>query len=418
MPGRILLVTSNFPRWEGDSTTPFVLHLAMDLQAEGWKVDVLAPGAERALPKERIAGVLVERFPYLWPPSAQTVCYGGGALVNLRGNPLNWAKLPPLVVAEIVATMRRLRARAYDLLHTHWILPQGFTGAVVSRMFGIPHVATVHGGDVFGLQGALLQPFKRHALQGAAAVTCNGSATADAVRTIAPKLRSVDVIPMGVDMTARPSTDLVQALRAQHRRGNGPLVLFVGRLVEEKGVGDLIAAVAATRDQLPDIAAVIVGEGPHRALFERLAVETGVADRVSFAGWVDPADIPSHFAAADILAAPSRRAPDGWVEAQGLSIAEGMAAGLPVVATRTGGIPDVVTDGRTGLLVPEGEPAEISAAIQRLWSDPALTATLAKEAKSVAETRFSRKATARRFSDLFHNVLADRDGSRLAAQRH
>ena len=79
--GRILCLTSNFPRWEGDSTTPFVLHLAQDLQALGWRVDVLAPHAPGAAVRETLGGVRVERFRYLWPERLETVCYRGGALI-------------------------------------------------------------------------------------------------------------------------------------------------------------------------------------------------------------------------------------------------------------------------------------------------------------------------------------------------
>ena len=81
---RVLCVTSNFPRWEGDSTTPFVLHLAEDLQALGWEVDVLAPHAPSAARHEVLDGVSVDRFRYLWPENRETVCYQGGALINLK----------------------------------------------------------------------------------------------------------------------------------------------------------------------------------------------------------------------------------------------------------------------------------------------------------------------------------------------
>ena len=147
--GRVLLVTSNFPRWQGDATTPFVLNLAQDLQDVGWQVDVLAPHAPGALIRERLGGLEVERFRYLWPESLESVCYQGGALVNLRQKRSNFLKLPALVLSEWLAVVRRLRTGRYDLLNSHWILPQGFTGTLAARLLGVPHVLTVHGGDVF-----------------------------------------------------------------------------------------------------------------------------------------------------------------------------------------------------------------------------------------------------------------------------
>jgi len=83
---KILCLTSNLPRWQGDSTTPFVLNLARELQKLGWQVDVLAPHAPGCAKKETLQGVNIERFQYLWPKTQQTVCYQGGALINMRRN--------------------------------------------------------------------------------------------------------------------------------------------------------------------------------------------------------------------------------------------------------------------------------------------------------------------------------------------
>jgi phosphatidylinositol alpha-1,6-mannosyltransferase len=153
MCGRILCVTSNFPRWTGDSTTPFVLHLAQDLQQLGWHIDILAPHAEGTALRETLGGVQVERFRYLWPSSLETVCYQGGALINLRKNRTNYLKLPALISSECLNLFLRLKGGKYDLLHSHWILPQGFTGILTAGLLRIPHVTTVHGGDVLVCKG-------------------------------------------------------------------------------------------------------------------------------------------------------------------------------------------------------------------------------------------------------------------------
>lgn len=404
---RILCLTSNYPRWEGDSTTPFVLHLAQDLIRLGWEVDVLAPHAPGARRREVLRGVPVERFRYLWPERAQTVCYRGGALVNLRKNPLNKLKLPALVGAELVAAARRALVRPYDLVHSHWILPQGFVGAAVARLKPLPHVVTVHGGDVFGLRGALLEGIKRGVLRRAAAVTVNSSCTESEVRRIAPDLRCLARIPMGVDTAPADPDRLARAaeLRGSLRSGAGPLLLFVGRMVDEKGLADLLHAVALLAPTLPDTRLLAVGEGQDRPALERLARDLGIAGRTRFAGWVDAAEVPTYLAAADIFVGPSRRGPDGWMEAQGLTFAEAMAAGTPVVATRHGGIVDTVIDGETGLLVAERAPDRIAAAVRRLYAEPELGRRLAERGRALVRERFSRPACAGAFSRLFASLL-------------
>ena len=401
--GRVLMLTSNFPRWEGDSTTPFVLHLAQDLQALGWTVDVLAPHGPGAAASETLGGVRVERFRYLWPERAETVCYQGGALVNLRRSRSNLLKLPALVGAELGALAARLASRRYDLVHSHWILPQGFVAALAAPPLRTPHVLTAHGGDVFALRGGLLERFKRRALCGADAVTVNSSATETAVWRIAPQVRVLRRIPMGVsERAAEPAK--VAELRARHRRGEGPLLLFVGRLVEEKGVEDFLRALGLVAARLPDATGLVVGDGQERGRFEALAAELGLAGRTAFTGWAPPSEIASYYGAADVFVGPSRTGPDGWVEAQGLTFVEAMMAGVPVVASRVGGVVDAVRDGETGLLAEERAPEELAAAVLRLADDEALAARLSLRARAEARGRFTRTGSAAAFSALFETM--------------
>lgn len=401
----ILVLTSNFPRWEGDSTTPFVLHLAQDLQDLGWRTDVLAPHAAGAATRENLGGVRVRRFRYLWPESQQTVCYGGGALVNLRKNRVNGLKLPLLVAAEWAALARLLASRRYAAVHAHWILPQGFvTGLVPGRRTA--RLVTVHGGDIFGLQTGPLAPPKRFALRAGDAVTVNSRATGAAVRELAPKIDPVQ-IPIGV--TERdPDGQLVEKLRRHHRRGDGPLIVFVGRLVDEKGVGDLLEAVAELRHDLPDTTALIIGEGQDRRAFEAQAGALGVEDNVTFTGWVAPDEISSYLAAADVFVGPSRRAEDGWVEAQGLTFAEAMMAGVPVVATALGGIVDAIQDGETGFLVDERAPEQIARVIRTISAAPAEAQEIASRGQTIAREKFGRQQSAQRFSDLLDELIASK----------
>ncbi|NBC48976.1 MAG: glycosyltransferase [Gammaproteobacteria bacterium] len=403
---RILCITSNFPRWSGDSTTPFVLHLAQDLQQLGWTVDVLAPHAPGAATAEVLDGVSVERFRYLWPAKQQTVCYQGGALVNLRRRPLERLKLPALVAAEMFAIARRLATHRYDILHSHWLLPQGFVGQLSRTIASLPHVVTVHGGDLFGLTSPLMQSFKRFVLQRADAVTVNSAFTEEGVRALVSMPRRLQRIPMGVatqDLTEQQRQQSA-ALRARYRRNQGPLLIFVGRLVEEKGAADLIQATAYLRTDYPDITTLILGEGPDRAALGNFAKALDLSKSVIFPGWIDPVDIGSWLAAADIFVGPSRTAANGQVEAQGLTFLEAMVASLPVIATRLGGIPDAVIHEETGLLVDERAPRQIAAAVGRLLSEPMLASTLREQGRGQVLARFSRAASAQAFSDLFFQL--------------
>lgn len=413
--GHILCLTSNFPRWPGDATTPFVLHLAQDLQHIGWQITVLAPHAPGCQRQEILGGIPVRRFRYLLPEGLQTVCYQGGALINLRQNPFNFAKLLPLVCCEWLQTRLFLGSGRFDLLHSHWLLPQGFVGAMAAGLLGVPHVSTVHGGDVFALRGRILTKFKAFTLRHADAVTVNSSVTEQAVRAIQPATRRLCRIPMGVSIpSAPPAADAVQAIRQRYRQGDGPLLIFIGRLIEEKGVDDLLRAMAIALPRLPMLSALIVGEGQDRGQFEDTALALGLKGRVSFSGWVEAAAIPTYLAAADIFVGPSRQSREGWVEAQGLTFIEAMVAETPVVASRSGGIVDSVRHEETGLLVKERDAEGIAQAIVRLVEEPGLAAHLRQTAYAWVKEKFSRSASALQFSRLFTSVLNDRPAARRA----
>ncbi|MBW1690540.1 MAG: glycosyltransferase [Deltaproteobacteria bacterium] len=398
--GRILCVTSNFPRWAGDSTTPFVLHLAQDLQKLGWQIKVLAPHAPGTASKETLEGIQIERFRYLWPPALETICYHGGALVNLRKNRINYFKLPALIAFEYLSLLRRLKSGEYDLLHSHWILPQGFTGVLSVRPFNIPHIITVHGGDVFALQSNLLTKFKHFTLLHANAVTVNSSATEEAVTRIAPGLNELHRIPMGVSAGIAKGSPSANELRKKYRFGNGPLLIFVGRVVEEKGVEDFLRSVAILLPQFPDISALIVGDGQDRLSMEKTTKALGLEDRVIFTGWVTQNLIPAYLAASDIFIGPSRK-----IEAQGLTFIEAMLTKTPVIATRVGGIVDSVKHEKTGLLVNERAPDEIAAAVERIVREPMLADRIITLGKKLADSKFSRESSANLFSQLFERMI-------------
>lgn len=410
MKPRVLCLTSNFPRWSGDSTTPFVLQLCQDLQEQGWEVDVLAPHAEGAQKQEELGGVSVTRFQYAWPASRQTVCYQGGALVNLQKRPGEKLKLPVLVAAEWWAARRMLARKRYDIVHSHWILPQGFVGMQLARSWGIPHVVTVHGGDVFALRGRVLAAFKKKVLQRADWVTVNSSVTEAAVLELCPKLTHRERRPMGVGAAQLNEEEraAAAALRAQYGAPGQPLLLFVGRLVEEKGIFDLLRAQELLVQRYPGAHLLIAGEGQERDRLSQEILERGLGERVTLTGWVQPEQVRHYLGAADVFVGPSKQSATGWKEAQGLTFLEAMSVGTPVVATRSGGIVDSITHEETGLLVAENAPEEICSAVVRLLEEPDWSQALALRAQARVQEEFSREAAARSFDQRFRTLMASR----------
>jgi starch synthase len=260
------------------------------------------------------------------------LAYGDGVVANLRQRP--WAG--PLLLASMSRAARRA-ARDIDLIHAHW-LPAGAAALTTGR----PFVVTVHGTDVDLARRA---PWiARTVLRRARVVVSVSRALAEEVRRLGA--RRIEVIPNGVEIASEPGVE-----------ADPPHVLYAGRLSPEKGVEDLAEAAR-------DLPLVVCGDGPLRSLFPGAL------------GFLPRDALARRYAEAAVVACPSRR------EGFGVSCAEAMAWGKPVVAAAVGGLLDLVEDGETGLLVPPGEPARLREALERLLADPALRRRLGEQARA------------------------------------
>jgi glycosyltransferase involved in cell wall biosynthesis len=219
-----------------------------------------------------------------------------------------------------------------------------------------------------------------------------------------PTLADLRVIPMGVDVEADAPQGRVSSWR-DRRTPEGPLVAYVGRLIDWKGVDDLLEAAAILREPLPGFRLVIAGTGPLLEELRDRGRRLGIEAVVEFVGWLDQHDVRALQAAADVVVVPSRIAADGSREAQGLSVVEALALGRPVVATRVGGIPDAIEDEVNGLLVPERDPASIARAVRRIWADRDLGVRLGLAAAERAKG-YAWPEIAGRFVELFDDVVA------------
>jgi glycosyltransferase involved in cell wall biosynthesis len=209
----------------------------------------------------------------------------------------------------------------------------------------------------------------------------------------------VSLIYNGVDLTRYAEPDVCGTLHAEYPIALGsPIVGVVARLEPEKGHPTLLEAWPSVLASVPNAHLLVVGEGSQRALLERQVGDLGIGTSVTFTGRRD--DVPAVTAALDVAVLPSYR------EAQGLSILEAMALSRPVVASAVGGIPEMVEDGRTGLLVPPRETAPLAAAIVRLLTDHPYADTLAKAAQNLVHDRFCVELMVRAIESIYDESVA------------
>jgi glycosyltransferase involved in cell wall biosynthesis len=339
-PLRVLVCTQGFPRHPADHHATFVLDHAAALAAAGAQVTVLCPSGPGLPARDRFGAVDVVRFRYA-PRRLETLAYSGAMHHRVRGPRV--LLLPLFLAGFLVAAVRH--GRDADILHAHWWVPSGLVAVIAGPLTGVGAVVHVHGTDAAIARGPL-RVLARWVLRRAGAVLAASAALARWVEDTSGVVAVVAPMPLGSGRFPPPSPPPLE----------GP-VLAVGRLVPEKGFDVLVAA--AARAGLP---VTIVGDGAERRPLTDLARATG-AD-VTFAGSVPPAALAALYGAARLVAVPSRR------EGFGLVAAEALAAGRAVVASAVGGIPDVVTDGVTGTLVPPGDVDALAAGLAR--TDPAL----------------------------------------------
>jgi glycosyltransferase involved in cell wall biosynthesis len=358
---RVLVLASTFPRWADDTEPPFVYNLCRSLQ-DDFEITVLAPHAPGSETAERWEGLEVRRFRYFWPERWQRLAYGG-MLPNLKRNPWLWAQVPFFLAAELIVALRLIRAERPDVIHAHWLVPQGLVGAMLNWITGTPVLVTAHGSDVYAVRGRVQQWLKRWALKRVRYVT---AVSFNLLREICAMglARDVkaDVISMGIDTRrfdpSKRSEDLIAELQADR-----PLVLFVGRLYEQKGVRYLLEAMPAVLQRYPRATLVLVGDGPLRIDLQSRAQDLGISTNTRFLGALPSAELPKYYASADVFVAPSIIGPSGDREAFGLVYAEAMASGCPVIGCDVGGTKELIIENKTGMLVRQKDAQALSEAI-------------------------------------------------------
>lgn len=398
-PLKVLVLTSCYPRNQEDLAGIFLRYMAEGLVRRGVAVHILAPAFQRGGSSVE-GGVLVHRFRYL-PSRLQKLAYGSGILSNLKRSPWLWLEVPFFIIMMSCCLLRLLWRERPNLIHAHWVLPQGLVAVWAKLFYTAPVITTAHGSDVFALRGRLFDVLRRFVLRRSDAWTSNSHATADAVGE-QPSLPRPHILPMGVDVQRFQS-----GLRAKLRQGlpdDECVLLFIGRLVEQKGLANLLQALSLLPSTLRDRTSLwVVGDGQDRVRLEQYAQRLGIDAKVHFWGHVGNDLLPDFYAAADLFVAPS-----GSAEGQGIVISEAFAARLCVLATRVGGIREVVEDHYTGILVEPRNPQKLASALEALLGNPKLRKELANNAFARVKKHYDWEEITNQFEELYRAVLNHR----------
>jgi glycosyltransferase involved in cell wall biosynthesis len=378
---KALYIVTAFARSETDVITPWLVETIRRLGARGVEVEVLAP-SYRGLGEQVVHGVRVHRFRYA-PRRWESLTHDQTAPDRVRERPLYASLLPGYVATASVAAARLARAGGFDVLHDFWPVPHALPALAARAATGVPVVSTFFGVELTWVRSQLraLRPLVRWIARRSDAVTVISSHTAALLREIAPEVEAA-VIPFGAAVDPGVPPAAPEALHA------GLRLLFVGRLVERKGVHVLLDALARLPEE-PPLRLDVVGSGPEREALERRARALGLTERVTFPGFVPSEALEHRLWCCDALVLPAVTDAKGDVEGLGVVLLEAMAFGKPVIASAAGGIVHIVRDRENGRLVPPGDPAALAAAIEEYARDPALVRRLGARARRDVDERFS-----------------------------
>lgn len=373
---RLLFLNYEFPPVGGGAAYAS-LATARELVSLGHSVDFLTTATPGAAEDAEIGGVRVYRVRSYRRGVHEVGLPGAFSFVCAAA-----ARLPSI--------SRRV---SYDVYHYYFSLPTG----VLSRLPGPhqcrPYVISLRGSDVPGYNPKLARyhramlPITRRIWRGAHRVVANSQALRSLALESAPGM-TIDVILNGTDLFPRNGT---------HGGGPGLRVLAVSRLIARKGLDVLIKAIG--RLHAEPISLDIAGDGPDRELLEQLARSCGVADRVRFHGFMDRPALASLYEQADIFVLAS------LAESCSMALLEAMGWGLPIIATRVGGTPELIDHGSNGLLIRADDVDELTTAIRELAHDDARRERFTVTNRALARDRFSWRSVAEAYQGIFQDAV-------------
>jgi glycosyltransferase involved in cell wall biosynthesis len=384
---KIAIVTTNFPRWEGDFRVPFIFDAAKAIYAKGHEVRIITTHQPGAAEYENMQGLEVFRVRYL--PERWEVLQKDAA-----GLPSAWKKsvlhklaMMPFFGALCIGTAKH--ARGFDIIHANWSL-SGLAAYLTQSLHHCPYIVTVHGSDIFQtLNNPLLNFSVKIALKNANHIIAVSNALAEAVQACDISPNKITVVPTGIDISKFPMGKI---------EGREKALLYVGSLIERKGVIYLLRAMLKLRQEYPFYKLLIVGEGHLQKELEEFVNAHHLGDRVTFLGTKSQSEVANLMRRAKVLILPSTE------EGQGAVLVEAMASGTPCVGSDIGGIPNVITP-QTGRLFESANPDALYEAVAFILNNEVFWKEASQQARARAVENYSWDNLVENIIDLYKHLL-------------
>jgi len=392
-----MVLTTCYPSDEEDPSGIFIAKLVSAIKTRGYEPKVVAPSNGIFHGRRVLDGIETVRFGYFWPRSMERLTVGAGGIPeNMAKSRLARLQVFPMMLVYLLVAL--FESRGADLIYANW-LGAGIIGAIINLLTGKPLIVSYRGDDGYLARDRFLWRVLTRW------VTGRSDVVAPVSREIMEILAGLGAPPakchlprFGVD------AEMFHPSSSRSERGEEVRLLYVGAVILKKGLKCLVEALAD--HSLKNVRLVVVGNGCYLGELESLCQRLGLSGRTEFKGQLPPREVAKEMRNADLLCLPS------FTEGSPNVIKEAMASGLPVVASRVGGIPEIVREGVTGLLFSPGDVGELRGCIATVAGDPSLRMAMGAEGREVViRSGISWDSTAEEFDMMFANVLAARAGA-------
>jgi len=386
---KIVILTTNFPRWKGDFRVPFIYEAARAIHAKGHTVRIITMHNPGAAEMETMDGMEVFRIRYLPEKFENLQQDAAGIPAAWERSWLNRLALLPYFFMFCWATAKY--ARGFDMIHANWSLSG--LAALMTRFFHkAPYVVTVQGSDVFKtINKPIIKPFIKWSLKKASRIIALSNSLKSAVQEFGIPAEHVVVIPNGIDISQFPMGSL-EARQAQ--------ILYVGSLIERKGVNYLLQAMLDLKHDFPQIKLLLVGEGDQKQYLEEFVRQNQLAECVQFLGAQSQAAVGEIMRSSKLLILPSIE------EGQGVVLVEALASGTPCIGSNVGGIPDVIT-ADVGCLFEAANVDGLKKCIKHLLEDEKTWRDTSQAARYRAEQYYDWNSLVNGIIKQYHLALLD-----------
>lgn len=377
---RVLILTQSFIKYRGDILSKHIFVAAKLLSGANWQVSVLAPHEKGLARHELIQGVEIFRFRYFlekW----ERLAYTGRMQELVVKNPFNLFVLFPLFLYHFLHAGSRLALRKRpSCIHAHWWIPTGVLGCILSGLRNLPLLVTLHGTDVRLIsRNPLFSSLAKWVFKHAAGITVVSEfIKAQLTGKLGVASEKIFVLPMPID----PEKIYQMEVPLPERK----MILCVARLTRQKDLATLIRAFHLVLQKRDKLDLVIIGEGPEKANLQALIRDLGLERKVFLYDLMPQEILNEYYNKCYMVILPSIE------EGFGLVVVEGQLCGKPVIGANSGGIPEIIEHGETGLLFPPEDHESLASAVEEVLEDRKLASRLSEAGYRSAGARFSQEA--------------------------